>query len=627
MSLRKFFSLILVVGVAFFLTSKELKAEEGSEQEVFDLGEIIITATKTPHLLKDVPISTTVINREEIEDSGAYNVGEALKGVAGAKVNIYGAMGSATSLSLRGSSSTQVLVLVDGRVVNLPSLGMADLSMYPIDNVERIEVVRGPASALYGANALGGVVNIVTRDIPKKPVGEVTISSGAFSTQLYQLSVGEKRGDFGYFLTSSKNKSDGDRENSQCDGYNFTGKLSYDLGEVSNLTFSTGYSQQDKGVPGSTSWLLPNANQDNKKRWFDLTYKSGLGEREGVTSKLFFNRDWQEYEDPDAWGGPQDDINKNYQWGGDLQQNLTLGETNLLTWGISWERDTVDIKKVGGKRKITTEAIYLQDEVTPSELLTLILGVRYDHHSVYGSEVNPRLSALYRWKEKTSLRVSVGRAFRAPTVNDLYWYEDWGWGTGCFGNSDLNPEKSWGYEAGIEHQFSPKLLGRVSLFRSKVDKLITWVETPPDSWHYVATNIDKARLQGVEAEARAQFTPQISGDLTYTYLDARDKGDTYHNKYLIYRPKSKLSLGLVYQSSSGLKVNVGGEYTDSVFSDRANTTKMNSFFLLSARISKTIEKNKELFLEGKNLLDKEYQLYKNYPMPGASISGGVKVGF
>ncbi|PIV63719.1 MAG: TonB-dependent receptor, partial [bacterium (Candidatus Ratteibacteria) CG01_land_8_20_14_3_00_40_19] len=123
-----------------------------AEEESFDLGEVVVTATKTPHLLKDVPGSVTVITKEEIEESGAVDLGEALEKVGGIKIRDYGSMGAATDITIRGSTPSQVLVLIDGRPTALPSLGTTDLTLYPVDNIERIEVVRGPFSSLYGAD-------------------------------------------------------------------------------------------------------------------------------------------------------------------------------------------------------------------------------------------------------------------------------------------------------------------------------------------------------------------------------------------------------------------------------------------------------------------------------------------
>ena len=619
-------NVFIVIGAIFVMSFFQCvwPQESSEEAKYFNLEEVVVTATRTPRLLKNVAVSTTVVTREEIEEMHAQNVGEALKNIVGVKVNTYGSMGAKTSVTLRGSTSNQVLVLVDGIPVNVPSLGTADFSMYPVDNVERIEVIRGPGCALYGANALGGIVNIITRDVESAPFTEAYVSYGAFNTQIYCLKNGAKIDRFGYLITASHNSSDGDRENSECNGYHCTGKGNYDLGEEAKLTFSTGYSEYDKGVPGSITWLTPNVEQDDKKNWFYLGYKSILGERSDVTGKVFFNRYRQEYEDPDSL---INDVSKNHQLGFDLQQNFFAGEVHALTWGISWERDKVDIKdmnevsKIGGEQELTTKAAYFQDEISFFEPSTLTLGLRYDHHSVYGSEVSPKASGLYRLTEKTGLRASVGCAFRAPTVNDLYWRDNY-----AVGNPDLNPEKSIGYDFGIEHQFSRKVLGRFFIFRNDVDDMISWAD-PDGDWVWESYNLESACIQGIETEVKAQFSKQFSSTLFYTYLDARDEGETYHDKYLRYKPGHKGGCRLTYETEGGAKLSLDLGYTDSVYSDRANTSKLDSFFLLDARVSKVISEDTEIFVAGKNLLDEKYQLHDGYPMPGASIMGGLRVKF
>ncbi|OGV68600.1 MAG: hypothetical protein A2283_12585 [Lentisphaerae bacterium RIFOXYA12_FULL_48_11] len=616
----------IVAALGFSMDSWSQTNHEGQATlATNELGTIVVTGTRIPHALNDVGVSASVISKERIEEMKAQNVGEALRESAGARVNSYGAMGAGSSISLRGSTANQVLVMVDGRPVNLPSVGSADLSMYPVDQIERIEVIRGPASVLYGANALAGVVNIVTKDVPDKLLTEASASYGTFDTRIFRLSNGAKIGDLGYLITASQNSSDGYRTNSACDGYHVSGKVNYDLSQDSRLIFSTGYSRQDKGIPGAIIWPSPNCTQDDERYWFDATHKVEFGKNSCLTSKVFLNQHWQEYKDTDLF---TDDISRNQQLGLDVQQTLPLGDRHLLLGGIFFERDNVNIinditggSRIGGKQNLTTTAIYLQDEISLSESLIVTPGLRCDVQSEYGTEVSPKVSGLYRFTDKTSLRASVGRGFRAPTIDDLYWRDDY-----SAGNPDLKPEKSIGYDVGIQHEFGSKNLFQVTLFRSEVENLITWADTQGNGiWE--ACNIDKACLQGVETEVNLQCTKQVSIKLSYTFLDARDTGEEYHNQYLRYKPKHKGGCRLQYQGERGLKVNLGAEYTDSAYSDRANTSEVDGFVLVDTSVSQTVGKGTEIFVSGKNLLDQEYEVIKGYPMPGTIVMSGVKVIF
>ncbi|MEW5767390.1 MAG: TonB-dependent receptor [bacterium] len=590
-----------------------LKQAEVTEEGIFELDEVVVTAGRRPQLLADIPVSTTLVTREDIETANALNVAEVIQQTAGVKVNSYGAMGAATTVTLRGSDAKQVLVLVDGRPVNTASLGTADLSMYPPDNIAKIEVIRGPFSALYGANALGGVVNIITQNAPQKPRWELNASYG--EDQIYRLSYGNKFRDIGGLFTLSHQWSDGHRENSDCKGYQFTGRLDYDLGNDSAFALSAGHSEQKKGVPGSTSWPSPNARQDDQRTWADFTCRRE-GKRSDLLFKAYFNRDWGNYRDPDAWGGPTDDVNINSRLGLNWQQDINFKETNIFTWGIDLQNDRADIQAIGEEKKLNNYALYLQDELNLLDLLTVTPGLRYDHHDIYGSQVNPRLSCLYQLNEQTDLRVSGGRAFRAPTVNDLYWPGG--------GNPDLKPEKSVGYEIGAEHLFSFGLLTRATFFSSEVEELMTWVPVPGDETHWHVVNVGQTKISGAEAEVKMKLPQNISAGITYTYLEATDKET---DKYLRYKPRHKAGLSLGYESTSGLRINISADYTDSVFSDKSNIERLNSYTLLNAHISQGLGRDVELFLSGNNLLDEEYYLYEGYPMPGRALYGGIKARF
>jgi len=593
-------------------------------QAVVDADTVVVSATRIPQTVRDLGVSVSVVPRERIEELQAQNVGEVLEEVADARVNSYGAMGAESKITLRGSSGQQVLVMVDGRPVNVASVGMADLSLYPVDQIERIEVIRGPGSVLYGAGAMAGVVNIVTRDPPEKFTTDLAASYGTKNTRILRLNNGAKIGDAGYLITASQNASDGWRENSACDGYNVAGKLDYDLTRESRLTLNSGFSRQNKGVPGSTSWETPNAKQYDRQYWFDLTHKYEFETNTVLTSKAFLNQNWQEYKDPDSF---IDDTSRNRKAGLDIQQTLPVGARQLLLGGIYLENDYVnirdanDVSRIGGGRDLFTGAGFLQDEVSLLEELVVTPGLRCDVQSKWGAELSPKISGLYKIIEGTGLKASIGRGFRAPTVNELYWRDDY-----SMGNPDLKPEESIGCDAGIQQQLGAKSMLEVSLFQSRMKNLIAWYDNDGKGI-YTAQNVNKAVLRGLETELSMQLTEEISGELNYTLLDARDTSGAYDGETLTYRPKNKVGGRLGYQSEWGLKLNVNADYTGSVYTDRANAKELGGFLTLGAYASQTIFKGVEIFARGDNILNKQYQLLDGYPMPGASVIGGVKAAF
>lgn len=606
--------LAMLAGVVFYLSG----AGCIWATDVFDLGEVVITATRIPHLLKNTPGSLTVISEEKIQSSRAKNLGELLEEVAGVIIRNYGLHGM-TSISLRGSSSEQVLIMIDGRPLNLASSGDIDLSLFSLEHIKQIEVARGPFSSLYGSGALGGVVNILTKSPEDSPVTRMSIAHGSFDSTSYDLFHSSGTGISGYLLNARKSSSEGYLANSGRESLNVDGKITY-----GSLVLSGGYIQTDRELPGSLDWHTLNASQKDRQNWLALTNQWKWG-TSNLSFKAFLNQAEIVYEDSD-W--EQKDTTTNKTYGVDFQHVLPGNQTHNIIWGFSLEKSEVNAieaggtSKIGGKRFVDVGALYVQDEITAFPNLMLVAGARYDEHSVYGSQVSPKLSFLYDAGEFTTVRASWGRAFRSPTVNDLYWQEDWGWGTGLFGNPDLLPEKSSGYEIGVEHVFSPQALARVTLFTSDIDNLITWTETEP--WRWEAQNVDTASIKGWESEIRLEPWKKLSLLLSYTYLEAKDTKE-FQSKSLPYRPENKFSWNLEYKLQENLYVYVEGKLVGDRYTNRENTEKLPAYSLLGGRITYKPTQRIETFIKVENILDERYEDMNGYPMPGTTVSGGVDI--
>ena len=609
---KVFFTFLVAVSLSF-------SSFCAGAQEVFNLGEIVITATRLPQLLKDTPGSVTLITHKEIESSKAKNVAELLQKVVGVDVKSYGYNGTGT-ISIRGSSSNQVLVMIDGRPLNLASSGDVDLSLFSLDNVEKIEVVRGPFSALYGGGALGGVVNIITKNPPEVFKAKARLSYGSFNTSSCSFSLGETERKLGYIIFADKLYSEGERENSFKDSFRLNGKITF-----FPFSLSAGYLEDKKGVPGSSDWPTPNATQKDFKNWVDISFTT----RKKVSPfsfKIFLNDDKIIYENPDWYQGYQKDTTKNKVFGVFLQKSFLYSKHNFI-WGVDLKRENVDVRtidgtsRIGGERKTESSAFYVEDRVNISPRLSLFLGARYDNNSSYGWQISPRVSLIYHMGSFTSLKASWGRAFRPPTINDLYWEEDWGYGMGFFGNPELVPEKSSEYEFGIERVISPRVLGRITFFSSHVEDLISWVETSTYRWE--PQNIDEATIRGLETELKLRPFKKISCTLNYTLLEAKDEKE-FKGNYLPYRPKNKFFLGFDYKISPEISFYTEAQVVGERYTDRENTTKLSPYTLVGTKL--IFKKDRyEFFLKVDNLLDEEYENIKGYPMPGRMIKGGIEV--
>lgn len=394
-------------------------AAMGAEVE---LGQVVVTATRTEIEISDVPQSLSVITKDEIMNSPDRTIPEVIQRAAGVLITNNGPIGSLTSANIRGSEAGQVLIMIDGRRINDAQNAQFDLSGLPLtkDEIERIEVLRGGASALYGSDAMGGVINIITKSPPKEPYARFSSSFGRFGTQEYSLSHRWKPGPLGYGLFASRGRSEGYRPNSDYDSWVLGGELYYDLPWKGELKLSARNIQKEIGVPGPITFSDPDDRQKDNLTQLDLNYRDKIGSAVTLNFRGWQNIYRQTY-DPGTQGpnfGPSF-LHKNYATGGDLQVNSAIGNAHLLTGGLEAIEDRVN-STATGVHQATRGALYLQDEIEVARPLTATLGLRYDYHSTYQDQINPRAGLLLRLPGEFRIRASVARSYRAPTFNDLY---------------------------------------------------------------------------------------------------------------------------------------------------------------------------------------------------------------
>ncbi|MFH0947531.1 MAG: TonB-dependent receptor [Elusimicrobiota bacterium] len=581
-------------------------------------------------LRKEVPVektatNITVISEEEIKNSDAKNVGEILENKTGiVEVSKIGTLGSETTLRIRsgGGSANQVLVMVDGRPVNNSSLGSANLSEIPTENIERIEIMRGPSSALYGANALGGVVNIITKKATAaKPKTDIGIDYGSFGTQNYKVNFTAMPGKANILLSGGKNVTDGFRDNSVYDATNLSAKIGYDFEKYGELSLSNGFLTSKLGVPGTNKTPLgewdnhkeraastPNANQKTNKQYYELNHKKEIADETKLQSKIYLHQDSLHYKDP-KWNS--DDIGISNTIGGNIQ----IDTLHNITAGIEGKNDKYkkknEIAKTTDIDKWTdTFAIFVQ-KIFNFEPLTTTVGTRYDYNNVFGGQLNPRIVNIYKLNDNFKLSSTVGRAFRAPTFNDLYWPDPF-----MPGNPDLKPETSIGTDFGMEYKLKEILTSKITLFYSDVDDFIQWA--PNESGIWTPSNVGKAFSRGVELETENNIAKNLTQNLNYTFLESMGK-ETGTYKTLQYTPKHRLNYGLNYSAPLEIKTKLGVEYTHKI-----ENPKLHGYTLVNLRISRKILQS-EVFLSCENIFDRRYVSRENYPLPGRTFSGGINM--
>ena len=594
-------------------------AAMGAEVE---LGQVVVTATRTEIEISDVPQSVSVITKEEIMNSPDRTIPEVIQRAAGVLITNNGPIGSLTSANIRGSEAGQVLIMIDGRRINDAQNAQFDLSNLPLtkDEIERIEVLRGGASALYGADAMGGVINIITKAPTQEPYARVSSSFGRFGTQEYSLSHRWKPGPLGYSLFASRTRSDGYRPNSDYDSWVLGGELYYDLPWKGELKVSARNTQKEIGVPGTITFSDPDDRQKDNLTQLDLNYRDKIGSAVTLNFRGWQNIYRQTY-DPGTQGpnfGPSF-LHKNYATGGDLQVNSAIGNAHLLTGGLEAIEDRVN-STATGVHQATRGALYLQDEIEVARPLTATLGLRYDYHSTYQDQINPRAGLLLRLPGEFRIRASVARSYRAPTFNDLYWPAN----AFVAGNPNLQPEKAWSYELGGEKRFGDLAVFKVAGFYRDVTDLIRWAPGTDFVWR--PTNVQTAHIWGGETELIFYPWKGLTIPLNYSYLDPRDEstGEPITNK-----PKHIINAGVNYVTPFGLKSSLKGRYVQYYVN---NTSTLNrDYFVLDARLGyefKIYQSFKgEGFISLTNILNRDYQINEGFPMPPQSLNGGVSIAF
>jgi outer membrane receptor for ferrienterochelin and colicins len=531
------------------------------------IDQVVVTASKRAQSLEEVPVSLSVLDATEIRQRNALAIDDALRYIPGVnmtgfQVNIRGSSGYS-----RGAGS-RVLMLLDGIPFISGDTGELSYETIPIGQVDRIEVVKGASSALYGSNALGGVINVITKDIPETPSTNVRLYEGMYNQPTYEqwkwsskpryfngqsVSHSYRVGDLGLALFLSRQFDDGYRQNDYHRRYNFYVKVKEDYAKNSALTLTFGLLYQYGGQylywRSLDSALVPPLAQqdDNIKsiRFFTTgQYSTVIHEGFALTTRaMWFHNDWG-FETRSGIGRAES-IADDFR----LESEATLipNDRHTLTIGVDGNADIIG-GDVISDRVIGGFAAFAQDEVRLLRPLTLTVGCRYDFSSVGvtapGGSLNPKVALAYTPLEGTTARASFGRGFRVPSVAEAFLLAGFS-DIIARPNADLKPERSSSYEIGVSQRLGEFGTFDIAGFRSDFDNLI---EVVPAAEGNVLTvqwrNVAMARIQGVETSLKLGFFEgNLQYNLGYTYVYPEDL--TQHD-ILKYRPRH-----LFYTTLSG----------------------------------------------------------------------------
>ncbi|HEX4439303.1 MAG TPA: TonB-dependent receptor [Thermoanaerobaculia bacterium] len=573
---------------------------------------VVVTATSVPEQEKEVGSAVTVITREQIEKSETPVVADLLRQVPGLDVVTLGSPGSQTSLFTRGTNSTQTLVLVDGARMNSPFFAGYDWSAVTTENVDRIEVVRGPFSALYGSDAIGGVVQIFTHSPDNGFSGRATGEAGNQGQGRGSASFSLGEGMLGATGSYSYSAFDGDRPNTDWRERNGSARVEARLAPGSRIAIEGSILDGEVGNPGAVGspFASPTARGFFREERVGVPASFALSDTNQLDVLLASVRSKPGFADV---GFESQTDAQTYQTR--VADTAKLGN-HQLTGFVSWERWKVDDGSNFGPNitdgRTTIYGLGAQDAVTLGAF-TVTGGLRYDHHSEFGSAWSPRgtiswLSSDGLWK----LRASGGTGFRAPTVGELFYPFS--------GNPDLQPEKSVSAELGAERYIGT---GRaeVSLFWNDLKDLIVY-----DFATQLNENVGHARTRGVEVGWRQPVGAQVFVDASYTYLHSEDLATS---EPLLRRPRHRASLGVDWRPIPALDLyprimyvgtrddvsEVSGPVTDPAYV-RVDLTGRWQAWRFAAP-----------YVRVSNAFNHQYEEAAGYPAPGILVAGGLDVKF
>ncbi len=575
---------------------------------------VVVTATASPEEETEVGTATTVITRQRIEESGFRTVAEVLRSVPGLDIIRSGSDGSVTSAQLRGANSTQTLVLVDGQRMNSPYFPGFDFSGMTTENVERIEVVRGPFSALYGSDALGGVIQIFTRPAANGLSGQASFeggNAGILGGSIFASYGGEAFGVTASYLDAQVG---GERVNSDWRQRNGAVRLEGRFGESLRFALEGAIDDGEVGVPGPVGAETPHSRYSNRQERLALPVSFSPADGHAATILLADVISKPRFDDPDSGFSSRTQAQS-------LQTRVAdtwTSGANRLTGFASWERDKVDDSSNFGVSLAGVDTTIwgagFEDTFKFAGGFTATAGLRYDSHSQFGSAWSPR--ANLSWISGDSLwkvRASGGSGFRAPTVGELYYPFS--------GNPDLKPERSTSFEIGGERYLPGGGRIEASLFWNDFRDLIVY-----DFARFQNFNVGQARTRGFELAWRQEFGKAVSVDLGYTYLDAEDR-DT--GLPLIRRPNHMVFAGAAWHALAHLLVSPRLTYVgtrpdnDALTGQRVQSPAYVRFDLLARYQIGPVAP----YLQLQNIADRHYEEVDGYPAPGRRFALGIEARF
>lgn len=640
------------VALVVILLFSNLFSQENSEKEKKApplQHEITVTATRIETSTREVASSVTVISREELERTKKTTLLQALEEIMGLTVIQNGPAGGAASTLIRGGNSEHTLILMDGVELNDPisPARSFDLAHVTLESVERIEVLRGPQSTLYGSDALSGVINIITRKGQDETKLSLSSSGGSYGTFTSNAGVSGGNGKTHYSLGASYLRSDGFSAagssyegNEEKDGYQnltLSGRLGYRINDSLELDFILRRTETRSELDnfGGAYGDDPNSTQKNHSLFLKGQVRALLLKNRWEQKLSFSFVDYdRRHENPVDEAHPLDSEEgffKSSLVSLDWQNNIFLHQTHTLSFGIDHQQEQGESEyhsegiwgpyaSLFPVRQARITGLYFQDQIRFASRFFATAGLRIDSHTQFGTSTTFRFApAFFIKKTQTKLKATIGTGFKSPSLYQLYAPESL---MGPIGNENLNPEKSKGWDMGIEQYFlAGKILAGATYFQNDYQDLIQFDIVQG------YTNVGKAESKGMEFFVRSCLGENFSFAASYTRTEAKDL-DT--DTLLLRRPRDKFSASLDYHFLEKAHISLSlihtGKRDDQDFSTwPAARVTLPGFTLLNTVVSYELLQNVQIFCRMDNLLNEKYEMIKGYGAPGRAASLGLNL--
>lgn len=615
--LKLAFCILVMVAAALPAAAQNLAQQGlGSPAPVTFNEHITVTATGIATETTEVPAPTTVIARDEIEDSQHTSVSDLLRRVPGLTVMRSGHEGQVTSVFTRGTNSNQTLVLFDGVRISSPYLGGYDLSLLSTSGLDRVEVARGPYSALWGADAIGGVINAIPRTASNGFSANLFGEAGGAGWRRFDgdLSLGSEN--FNLYLAGLHREGEGALENDAFETRQWLVNAGWSWGLGSRLAVVAQNVEAETGIPFVTPGVpTPDRRQMSRQTLVAVPLRWALSEKwqlQLTASEVTREFSFTDPEDP--WGLTDSETDADTREAR-LASHHFLGD-HTFTWGGAWREDEVtDVSNLGANLQSETDEVvsgFVQDVWQAGEKVQLILGARWDDTETWGSELSPRVHLGWKLSETVELRTGYGRAFRQPTLGELYFP--------LSGNPRLEPETSQSYEIDLlTTSRNGTNRWQLNLFGTDLDNLIEF-----DFIDYTNRNGGSATIFGAELSLHSALTDDFYQSMHITWLDTEDD----QGRRLLRRPEWSGSYTLTGSLWRDVRGDLTLVYTGSRWDVDPTTferVEVGGFATVDLAVGWQVFKELEVTFRAVNLLDRDSQEVRGYPSVGRRLMGGLRL--